>query len=117
MCVNLSYVNLSLCKSGFCVNLCGFCKFGSGVNVENVNLGQCPKSSSFSFLTDICFIPSFLGISIISDVFMCAIEKITSSTKEIHIAGSDPNAPADVIEVPVWNSTVANLTLMALGNY
>ena len=28
MCVNLSCVNLSLCKSGFCVN------------VENVNLGQ-----------------------------------------------------------------------------
>ena len=48
---------------------------------------------------------------------MSAIEKITSKTKEIHIAGSDPNAPADVIEVPVWNDTVANLTLMALGNY
>ena len=24
---------------------CGFCKFGSGVNVENVNLGQCPNFS------------------------------------------------------------------------
>jgi len=59
---------------------------------------------------------SFLGISIISDVFMCAIEKITSKTKEIHIAGTDANAPADVIEVPVWNDTVANLTLMALGS-
>ena len=60
---------------------------------------------------------SFLGISIVSDLFMSAIEKITSKTKEIHIAGSDPNAPADVIEVPVWNDTVANLTLMALGIY
>ena len=40
-----------------------------------------------------------MGISIISDVFMCAIEKITSKTKEIHIAGTDANAPADVIEV------------------
>jgi len=59
---------------------------------------------------------SFLGISIVSDLFMSAIEKITSKTKEIHIAGSDPNAPADVIEVPVWNDTVANLTLMALGS-
>ena len=46
---------------------------------------------------------------------MSAIEKITSKTKEIHIATSDSDAPADVIEVPVWNSTVANLTLMALG--
>ena len=44
---------------------------------------------------------SFLGISIVSDLFMGAIEKITSKTKEIHIAGSDPNTPADVIEVPV----------------
>ena len=46
---------------------------------------------------------------------MCAIEKITSKTKRIHIAtagGGDP----DIIEVPVWNGTVANLTLMALGN-
>jgi len=59
---------------------------------------------------------SFLGIQIVSDLFMSAIEKITSKTKEIHIAGSDPNAPADVIEVPVWNDTVANLTLMALGS-
>ena len=46
---------------------------------------------------------SFLGISIVSDLFMSAIDKITSKTKEIHIAGSDPGAPADVIEVPVWN--------------
>merc|ERR1712156_352208 len=58
---------------------------------------------------------SFLGISIISDIFMCAIEKITSKTTEIQIAG-DADSPADVIEVPVWNDTVANLTLMALGS-
>jgi len=58
---------------------------------------------------------SFLGISIVADVFMCAIEKITSKTKQIHIAvgGSDD---MDVVEVPVWNGTVANLTLMALGS-
>ena len=58
---------------------------------------------------------SFFGISIVADIFMCAIEKITSKTKRIHIAtagGGDP----DIIEVPVWNGTVANLTLMALGN-
>ena len=35
---------------------------------------------------------SFLGVSIVADVFMCAIEKITSKTKTIHIAGaSDDN--------------------------
>jgi len=59
---------------------------------------------------------SFLGISIVSDLFMSAIEKITSKSKEIHIASSDPESPNEVIEVPVWNGTVANLTLMALGS-
>ena len=58
---------------------------------------------------------SFLGISIISDMFMSAIEKITAKTKQIHIASSDEDGQ-EVIEVPVWNGTVANLTLMALGS-
>jgi hypothetical protein len=31
---------------------------------------------------------SFLGVSIVADVFMCAIERITSSTKTINIASS-----------------------------
>ena len=46
-------------------------------------------------------ISSFLGISIISDIFMCAIEKITSKTTEIQIAG-DADSPSDVIEVAVF---------------
>ena len=58
---------------------------------------------------------SFLGISIISDKFMSAIEKITAKTKQIHITSSDEDGQ-EVIEVPVWNGTVANLTLMALGS-
>ena len=60
------------------------------------------------------FPDSFLGVSIVADIFMCAIEKITSKTKKIHIAGSGDDEE-EVIEVPVWNGTVANLTLMALG--
>ena len=31
---------------------------------------------------------SFLGVSIVADIFMCAIEKITSKTKKIHVAAS-----------------------------
>ena len=58
---------------------------------------------------------SFLGVSIVADIFMCAIEKITSKTKKIHIAGGREDVP-EVIEVQVWNATVANLTLMALGS-
>ena len=46
---------------------------------------------------------------------MCAIEKITSKTKEIKLAPESGDEQSDKIEVPVWNGTVANLTLMALG--
>ena len=59
---------------------------------------------------------SFLGVSIVADVFMCAIEKITSKTKQINVASADGDNAPEVIEVPVWNNTVANLTLMALGS-
>eukprot|EP00090_Calanus_glacialis_P017020 TRINITY_DN265_c0_g1_i1.p1 TRINITY_DN265_c0_g1~~TRINITY_DN265_c0_g1_i1.p1 ORF type:complete len:852 (+),score=219.25 TRINITY_DN265_c0_g1_i1:267-2822(+) len=58
---------------------------------------------------------SFLGIGIVSDLFMSAIEKITSKTKQVHLPNSGDDGP-DVIEYPVWNGTVANLTLMALGS-
>merc|ERR1739844_106078 len=68
------------------------------------------------YFVGLCF--SFLGVSIVADVFMCAIEKITSKTKQIHVAGQDGDKDVgpEVIEVPVWNGTVANLTLMALGS-
>ena len=48
-------------------------------------------------------------------MFVSAIEKITAKTKQIHIASSDEDGQ-EVIEVPVRNGTVANLTLMALGS-
>jgi len=68
-----------------------------------------------AFLYFVGLIYSFLGVSIVADIFMCAIEKITSKTKVIKIAGSG-DAAGESIEVPVWNGTVANLTLMALGS-
>jgi len=58
----------------------------------------------------------FLGVAIIADVFMCSIEKITSKTRRIRIADPDKEDGYAVIEVKVWNNTVANLTLMALGS-
>lgn len=58
----------------------------------------------------------FLGIAIIADIFMCSIEKITSQTKKVLISPGDSNNPPEYIEMTVWNSTVANLTLMALGS-
>jgi solute carrier family 8 (sodium/calcium exchanger) len=56
----------------------------------------------------------FLGISIVADIFMEAIEVITSSTKEIEIEDKDGNKV--LYEIPVWNATIANLTLLSLGS-
>ena len=58
----------------------------------------------------------FLGVAIIADVFMCAIEKITSKTRKIKVASSESETGYVELEVKVWNDTVANLTLMALGS-
>ena len=54
---------------------------------------------------------SFLGVAIVADVFMAAIEKVTS--KKRTIKSKDGKS---VRTVKVWNDTVANLTLMALGS-
>jgi len=56
----------------------------------------------------------FLGVAIVSDIFMEAIEEITSKTTVITIQDADGN---DInIEKKVWNPTIANLSLMALGS-
>lgn len=57
----------------------------------------------------------FLGIAIISDIFMEAIEEITSITTTEEI-WDEQSKQKYFIEVPQWNATVANLTLMALGS-
>ena len=57
----------------------------------------------------------FIGVSIVSDRFMESIEMITAQEKEITI--KDPKSGRNqVVIVKVWNETVANLTLMALGS-
>lgn len=56
----------------------------------------------------------FIGVSIASDRFMGSIEMITSSEKEVTV--KKPNGERQIIIVQVWNETVANLTLMALGS-
>jgi solute carrier family 8 (sodium/calcium exchanger) len=57
----------------------------------------------------------FLGIAIIADIFMEAIEVITSKTSQVDVFDSG-NKKIGTIDVPVWNPTIANLTLMALGS-
>lgn len=99
-------------------------------------------SHTFQVILYFCFlIYLFLGVAIVSDIFMCAIERITSSTKTIkkvknvtrcqHTSSNtvDTNVKCSQVncqvkqqmqveEIPVkiWNDTVANLTLMALGS-
>ncbi|KAJ1460716.1 Sodium/calcium exchanger protein-domain-containing protein [Pelagophyceae sp. CCMP2097] len=52
----------------------------------------------------------FMGVGIIADKFMAAIEVITSAEKEAVLKDGTK------VSFKVWNATVANLTLMALGS-
>ncbi|XP_062845343.1 sodium/calcium exchanger 1a isoform X20 [Trichomycterus rosablanca] len=56
----------------------------------------------------------FLGVSIIADRFMASIEVITSQERQITI--KKPNGETTTTTVRIWNETVSNLTLMALGS-
>jgi solute carrier family 8 (sodium/calcium exchanger) len=57
----------------------------------------------------------FIGVSIVSDRFMESIEMITAQEKEVTL--KDPKSGKNqIVIVKVWNETVANLTLMALGS-
>ncbi|KAL8586047.1 hypothetical protein ACOMHN_023690 [Nucella lapillus] len=57
----------------------------------------------------------FLAVSIVADVFMCSIERITSKTRIIRVPDSSMPEGHRELEIKVWNDTVANLSLMALG--
>lgn len=79
--------------------------------LENVSFGTKFFRGSIYFVS---LLYLFIGVSIISDRFMAAIEVITSQEKEltVHKKGGE----RQIIVVRVWNETVANLTLMALGS-
>eukprot|EP00927_Polykrikos_kofoidii_P035943 TRINITY_DN30421_c0_g2_i1.p1 TRINITY_DN30421_c0_g2~~TRINITY_DN30421_c0_g2_i1.p1 ORF type:complete len:897 (+),score=170.53 TRINITY_DN30421_c0_g2_i1:82-2772(+) len=53
----------------------------------------------------------FMGVNVISDHFMNSIEMITSARKRVYDKRTHKSTMA-----PVWNPTVANLTLLALGS-
>uniref|UniRef100_H2Z6E6 Calx-beta domain-containing protein n=1 Tax=Ciona savignyi TaxID=51511 RepID=H2Z6E6_CIOSA len=68
------------------------------------------------FLYGVGLLWSFMAISIIADVFMCAIEVITSKTTEVKVARPELEEGFETVKVRVWNDTVAKLTFMALGS-
>ena len=79
---------------------------------ENPTAGQ---TAGKAIVYALCLFFLFLGIAIISDRFMAAIEIITSQEKEIKIR--DPaSGKVKLVTVKIWNETVSNLTLMALGS-
>lgn len=78
--------------------------------IENLTNGDRFARGLVYFLA-MCYL--FLGVSIVSDKFMAAIEKITAIEKEVTVRKMD--GTRQKIVVRVWNETVANLTLMALG--
>lgn len=67
------------------------------------------------FLYTVAMFYLFLGIAIIADIFMSSIEVITSKKRKVTRYDSEKQERVE-IEVFVWNETVANLTLMALGS-
>ena len=82
-----------------------------GGSVQSADL---PRSAGIliAWLLILCWI--FLGVALGADVFMSSIEKITSAerTKEV----VTKSGKVKVFHYRVWNETMANLTLMALGS-
>ncbi|GFR52684.1 hypothetical protein Agub_g15310 [Astrephomene gubernaculifera] len=55
----------------------------------------------------------FAGVALASDLFMDGIMQITSTTRKVK--RKTANGEVVIVEEPVWNWVVANITLMALG--
>nr|XP_032818845.1 sodium/calcium exchanger 3-like isoform X2 [Petromyzon marinus] len=78
---------------------------------ENPSLGDKVARAIVYF---VALVYMFLGVSIIADRFMASIEVITSQEREVIIRRA--NGETTRATVRVWNETVSNLTLMALGS-
>ena len=89
-------------------NIC--CAGGSGTLLGGtMGLGRVPEGIIYLLL----LLWTFFGVAIVADIFMTAIEQVTSQTYTVKqiIDGTTRR-----FRVKVWNDTVANLTLMALGS-
>uniref|UniRef100_A0A0G4FSP9 Sodium/calcium exchanger membrane region domain-containing protein n=1 Tax=Chromera velia CCMP2878 TaxID=1169474 RepID=A0A0G4FSP9_9ALVE len=72
-----------------------------------------PGLRAFLYLSGLLWF--FMGVALAADIFMSSIESITSQEKKIYV--KDENSGREKKwHVKVWNDTVANLTLMALGS-
>jgi len=79
----------------------------SFVNIPGINLFS---SGARAFLYALGLAYIFLGVALIADIFMSSVEEICAQEKTVTLKDGT------VITAQVWNATVANLTLMALGS-
>ncbi|KAG8437971.1 hypothetical protein GDO86_008598 [Hymenochirus boettgeri] len=119
----------------YCILLLSVCAFASSPNssscgASNEQNGECidgvllpawlphPPSNgdraARAIVYFVALVYMFLGMSIIADRFMASIEVITS--QERRVTYRRPNGEVTVTSVRLWNETVSNLTLMALGS-
>lgn len=101
--LELSYQNKSCTEGAGCVDIALPCVPSEG-----------DPSVGFSFLYGFVLLWCFSGVGIIADIFMEAIAVITSKFS-VHKEETE-EGKTRTVEVLVWNATVANLTLMALGS-
>ena len=105
---SVSYSNKS--EKSTCTTEASICKPGVLLPVwtpaHGVSLGD---TIARSIVYGLALAYLFLGVSIISDRFMSAIEVITSQEKEIHV--TDSNGNKQTVMVRYWNETVSNLTV------
>ena len=66
-----------------------------------------------AYMYGVMLLYCFLGVAIVADIFMTAIEKITSQERKVVMKVKGVEKP---FYVRIWNPTIANLTLMALGS-
>uniref|UniRef100_A0A7S1WVY8 Sodium/calcium exchanger membrane region domain-containing protein n=1 Tax=Alexandrium catenella TaxID=2925 RepID=A0A7S1WVY8_ALECA len=76
------------------------------VTESEAELSKGVRAVIYSLLMVYCF----LGVSIAADIFMSSIEVITSRRRQVE------QRPGKFLTHKVWNATVANLSLMALGS-
>ncbi|CAF4097809.1 unnamed protein product [Rotaria magnacalcarata] len=109
-------IELSLLSSNVCSKIRSNCT-QDGLVIplwqpqDNISTGD-RISRAIVYLLALIYL--FIGVAIISDRFMASIEVITSQKREIR--KKNPDGTVSVTTVAIWNETVSNLTLMALGS-
>lgn len=104
-------------SNGTCLKIRTNCSLQDGLLIpswkpqEGISLGDRISRATVYLLA---LIYLFIGVAIISDRFMASIEVITSQKREIR--KKNPDGTISITTVAIWNETVSNLTLMALGS-